>query len=51
MSPQEMKLRARRLTDEVFTQGDLAVIDELVADDYVDHVPGRDSRNGLALWV
>jgi predicted ester cyclase len=29
----------RRLTNEAFLGGDLSVIDELVADDYVDHDP------------
>ena len=29
----------RRLTEEVFIGGDLAVIDELIADDYVEHDP------------
>lgn len=29
----------RRLTDEAFIGGDASVIDELVADDYVDHDP------------
>ena len=48
MSPQEMKLCVRRLAEEVFTQGDLAVIDELVADDYVDHVPVLPEGSGLA---
>ncbi len=29
----------RRLTDEVFLSGNLGAVDELVADDYVDHDP------------
>jgi steroid delta-isomerase-like uncharacterized protein len=29
----------RRLTDEVFLKGNVDVLDELVADDYVDHDP------------
>ena len=37
MSPEHMKRQARRLADEVFTQGDLAVIDELIVHDDVDH--------------
>jgi len=37
MSPEQMKRQAHRLADEVFTQGDLAVIDELRAHDDVDH--------------
>ena len=36
MSPEHMKRQARRLAEEVFTQGDLAVVDELIAHD-VDH--------------
>lgn len=43
MSPDQMKRQARRLVDEVWTQGDLAVVDELSAHDDVDHnpLPGR----------
>ncbi|HSJ46545.1 MAG TPA: ester cyclase [Euzebyales bacterium] len=54
MSPQQMKRRARRLDEEVFTQGDLTVADELVADDCVDHIralPGRPGVAGLKDWV
>lgn len=53
-SNQELKARAHRLADEVFTQGDLAVADELVAADYVHHVPGDQPApglTGLKEWV
>ena len=33
MTPERLKARARRLADEVLTQGDLAVADELVTPD------------------
>jgi predicted ester cyclase len=48
MSPQELKTRARRLADELVTQGDLAVADDLVAADCVHHVPGSPSAPGAA---
>jgi predicted ester cyclase len=44
------KAMARRFNDEVMSQGKLAVIDELVADDFVDHQvpPGvTPDREGL----
>lgn len=40
MSNQQLEARARRLAEEVMNQGDLAVAEELVAADYVHHVPG-----------
>ena len=39
MSPDELKARARRLPDELLTQGDLAVADELLAPDCACHAP------------
>ena len=33
------KAATRRFIDEAFGKGNLAVVDELVADDYVDHNP------------
>jgi steroid delta-isomerase-like uncharacterized protein len=36
----------RRLTDEVFVKGNLDAIDELVADDMVDHDPPPGMPNG-----
>jgi len=43
MSPDELKAGYRRMIEEVFNQGNLAVVDELVAADAVDHsgMPGR----------
>ena len=54
MSPQELKTRARRLAEELVTQGDLAVADDLVAADCVHHVPGpppAPGAAGLKDWV
>jgi predicted ester cyclase len=54
MTPEELKAQARRLAQEVFTQGDLAVADELVSPDYVHHMPGpqpMDGIRGLKEWV
>ncbi|MGH9182551.1 MAG: ester cyclase [Acidimicrobiales bacterium] len=48
MSPEELKARARRLAEEVFNQGDLAVADELISPDYIHHVPGDQPAHGLA---
>ncbi len=45
---------ARRMNDEVFTHGKLEVIDELVADDFVEHQampdmpPGKDGLRAFA---
>jgi steroid delta-isomerase-like uncharacterized protein len=39
MSTEENKALSRRLIEEVWNQGKLAVIDELVAPNYVDHDP------------
>ncbi len=45
---EELKARARRLAEEVLSQGDLAVADELVSADYAHHVPGDRPAAGLA---
>lgn len=50
----ELKARARRLAEEVFSQGDLGVAGDLVAADYVHNVPGDTPTPGiagLAEWV
>jgi predicted ester cyclase len=50
----DLKALARRFNDEVFTQGNVDVIDELVADDYVDHqvFPGlQPTKEGLKDFV
>src|SRR5579864_8966803 len=39
MSTEQNKAQVRRLTEEVWNQGNFAVIDELVARDYVGHEP------------
>jgi steroid delta-isomerase-like uncharacterized protein len=47
---EDLKAMARRFNDEVMSQGNLDVIDELVADDFVDHQvpPGvTPDREGL----
>jgi predicted ester cyclase len=49
MSPEQMKRQARRLAEEVFTQGDLAVVDELIAHDDVDHSSTPPERTSLAV--
>jgi len=48
------KALAKRFNDEVFTQGKVEVIDELVADDYVEHqeFPGLEpTKDGLKKFV
>ena len=50
----DLKALARRFNDEVFTQGKVEVIDELVADDYVEHQapPGLEpNKEGLKQFV
>lgn len=39
MSPEELKAHARRVPDELLTQGDLAVADAVFAPDFVHHGP------------
>ncbi len=39
MTLEEMKTRARRIADELFSQGDLAVADEILATDLIHHTP------------
>jgi steroid delta-isomerase-like uncharacterized protein len=43
---QEHKGIFRRLYDEVFNQGILAAVDELVAEDVIEHAPGPDQGPG-----
>jgi predicted ester cyclase len=50
----DLKALARRFNDEVFTKGNVDVIDELVADDYVEHqvFPGLEpTKEGLKNFV
>jgi len=50
----DLKALARRFNDEVFTQGKIEVIDEIVADDYIEHqeFPGIEpSKEGLKKFV
>jgi predicted ester cyclase len=50
----DLKALAKRFNDEVFTQGNVDVIDEIVADDYVEHqeFPGLEpSKEGLKNFV
>ncbi len=39
MTPEDMKACARRIADELFSQGDLAVADEILAPDLIHHTP------------
>jgi predicted ester cyclase len=53
MSPDELKMRARRIAEELLTQGDLAVADELFAPDCRHHAPRpvAAGADGLKVWV
>ena len=53
MSPDELKARARRLAEELLTQGDLAVADELLAPDDSHHAPNTVATgvDGVKSWV
>ena len=46
MSSEENKTQYRRTLEEVFNQGDLAIVDELVAPDFLNHdvPPGMNNR-------
>ncbi len=39
MSTEQNKAQVRRLTEEVWNQGNFAVLNELIATDYVGHEP------------
>ena len=53
MSPEELKARARRIPEELLTQGDLAVADELLALDCLHHAPTPLAPGvaGVQRWV
>ena len=53
MPIEELKVRARRLPDELLTQGDLAVADEFLAPDCVHHAPAplAPGVEGMKQWV
>jgi predicted ester cyclase len=58
MAPDELKSRARRVVEEIFNQGDIALANELISPDCVHHtsggppVPGRTAlRDWLALTL
>ena len=53
MAPDELKARARRLPEELLTQGDLAVVDEILAADCRHHAPAplAPGGEGLKRWA
>ena len=53
MSPDQLKAHARRLAEELLTQGDLAVAGELFAPDCRHHAPEplAPGAPGVATWV
>ena len=53
MLTEELKARARRIPEELLTQGDLAAADELVAPDCVYHAPAAlvCGPAGMKQWV
>lgn len=48
MTPDEIRARARRITDELINQGDVAVLDELVDPGYVQYLAAEDRTTGAA---
>jgi predicted SnoaL-like aldol condensation-catalyzing enzyme len=46
MSTEENKAKVRRMIEEVWNKGDLALVDDLVAPNYVYHFPGREDIKG-----
>jgi steroid delta-isomerase-like uncharacterized protein len=52
---EENKAVVRRFIEEVWNNGNLDVIDELISDDHVDHDPGREGtpggREGMRAFV
>jgi steroid delta-isomerase-like uncharacterized protein len=54
MSAQELKMIARRYIEEVWNGGDLALIDEIFARDFVNHTPSPGQlagREGLKQFI
>jgi steroid delta-isomerase-like uncharacterized protein len=54
LEPEQLKLLAKRFYEEVLNHGDLGVIDELIADEFVEHeeLPGIPSnREGIRAWA
>ena len=53
MSVEENKANVRRLNDEVWNRGNLAVVDELIAPDYVFHGPETEIKGpeGLKQYI
>ena len=53
MSPDELKLRARRIPEELLTQGDLPVADEILVPGCRHHAPHpiAPGADGLKAWV
>jgi predicted ester cyclase len=47
MAPDELKSRARRVVEEIFNQGDVALANELISPDCVHHIPGGQPVHGL----
>lgn len=50
MSPEENKAIVRRMFEEAFNQGNLAILDECVAPDYLDHSPVPIPVPGIEGW-
>jgi predicted ester cyclase len=48
MAPDELKSRARRVVEEIFNQGDIALANELISPDCVHHIPGSPPVPGFA---
>lgn len=53
MGTDDNKAILRRFIEEAFNQGNLAVVDELVASDYINHVAGTDvsGREGTRQFI
>lgn len=54
LEPEQLKLLAKQFYEEVLNRGDLDAIDQLIAEDFVDHeeMPGiPNTREGVRDWV
>lgn len=53
MGTQENKVTVRSLIEEAFDKGNLSAIDELIADEYVNHAAGTEvhGREGMKAFV
>lgn len=53
MSSKDNKAKVRRIVEEAINRGEMAVVDEVISDSYVYHVPGNEvtGPDGFKLYI